>query len=182
MKIEQTAFEGLLIIAPSVYADERGFFFESYNKETHARAGLQFDWVQDNQSHSTYGVIRGLHFQHAPHAQTKLIRVLTGSILDVVVDLRKSSSTFGKSFSIELSSENKLQLLVPKGFAHGFAVTSPTADVMYKCDALYHKASESGIIFNDPDLAIDWKISTADQVVSEKDRILPRFTEMNSTF
>jgi len=182
MKIEQTGFEGLLVITPSVYADERGYFFESYNKETHARAGLNFDWVQDNQSHSTYGVIRGLHFQNSPHAQTKLIRALQGSILDVVVDLRKSSSTFGKSFSLELSAENKLQLMVPKGFAHGFVILSSTADVMYKCDALYNKASESGIIFNDPDLAIDWKIPAGEQVVSEKDRILPRFNEMNFNF
>lgn len=182
MKVEQTGFKGLVVLTPSVFADERGYFFESYNKDAHARAGLDFTWVQDNQSHSTYGVIRGLHFQNSPHAQTKLIRVLQGVILDVVVDLRKSSATFGKTFSLELSSENKLQLLVPKGFAHGFAVVSPTADVMYKCDTLYNKAAESGIIFNDPGLAIDWKVPTAEQVVSEKDRILPRFVDMDFNF
>jgi dTDP-4-dehydrorhamnose 3,5-epimerase len=182
MKIEQTGFEGLIILTPSVFADDRGYFFESYNKQTHLNAALHFEWVQDNQSHSKYGVIRGLHFQNAPHAQTKLIRVLQGSILDVVVDLRKGLPTFGKSFALEISEENKLQLLVPKGFAHGFSVLSESADVMYKCDALYNKSAESGIVYNDSDLSIDWKIPEANQIVSEKDLILPRFNEMSFNF
>ena len=178
MQIETTAFAGLYVITPKVFHDERGFFFESYNdlvfKNKH---GMDFTWVQDNQSHSTYGVIRGLHMQKAPHAQTKLIRVLQGNILDVVVDMRKSEKTFGKVFSVELSAENKKQLFIPKGFIHGFSVLSETADVMYKIDDFYHKDSEVGVIYNDPTLRIDWKVPVEKQVVSEKDLVLPSFTD-----
>jgi dTDP-4-dehydrorhamnose 3,5-epimerase len=182
MKVETTGFEGLIVITPSVFSDERGYFFESYNSASHLNAGMEYNWVQDNQSHSKHGVIRGLHFQNAPYAQTKLVRALQGEILDVVVDLRKGEPTFGKSFSVILSAENKKQLLVPKGFAHGFSVLSDSADVMYKCDALYNKQSESGLIFNDPSLNIDWKISPEEMVVSEKDLVLPTFDKIDADF
>lgn len=175
MKIDSTPFEGLLILTPRIFGDERGYFFESYNAQTFKQNGLDFDWVQDNQSRSTYGVIRGLHFQKPPYAQTKLIRVLQGEILDVVVDLRHDSTTFGQTYSIVLSSENQLQLLIPKGFAHGFVVLSERADVMYKCDELYNKESESGILFNDPKLNIDWKVDASKMIVSSKDLVLPAF-------
>lgn len=182
MKVETTGFEGLIVITPSVFSDERGYFFESYNRDTQLKAGLDFQWVQDNQSHSKHGVIRGLHFQKAPFAQTKLVRALQGEILDVVVDLRKGEPTYGKSFSVILTAENKKQLLVPKGFAHGFSVLSDSADVMYKCDALYNKQSESGLIFNDPSLQIDWKLSAAEMIVSEKDLVLPTFDSIDANF
>ena len=182
MKVETTGFEGLVVLTPSVFSDDRGYFFESYNRETHSKAGLDFQWVQDNQSHSKHGVIRGLHFQNAPFAQTKLVRALQGEILDVVVDLRKGEPTYGKSFSVILTAENKKQLLVPKGFAHGFSVLSHSADVMYKCDALYNKQSESGLIFNDPSLQIDWKISAGEMIVSEKDLVLPAFDNIDANF
>jgi len=178
MKITSTPFEGLFILEPRVFADERGYFFESYNSTTFENLGLNFNWLQDNQSQSSYGVIRGLHFQKAPYAQTKLIRVLQGEIYDVVVDLRHASATFGKSYAIRLSSENQLQLLIPKGFAHGFSVLSEEADVLYKCDALYNKESESGILYNDPVLEIDWQVPVDKQIVSEKDLVLPMFDAM----
>ena len=175
MNVETTGFEGLLLLTPSVFGDDRGYFFESYNRDTQLKAGLDFHWVQDNQSHSKHGVIRGMHFQKAPFAQTKLVRALQGEILDVVVDLRKGQPTYGRSFSVVLTAENKKQLLIPKGFAHGFSVLSETADVMYKCDELYNKESESGILFNDPQLGIDWKVDTDKMVVSSKDLILTAF-------
>jgi dTDP-4-dehydrorhamnose 3,5-epimerase len=182
MKVETTGFNGLLVLTPAVFADDRGYFLESYNRESHLKAGLDFHWVQDNQSHSKHGVIRGLHFQKAPFAQTKLVRALQGEILDVVVDLRKGEPTFGKVFSVLLSAENKKQLLVPKGFAHGFSVLSASADVMYKCDGLYNKQSESGLIFNDPTLKIDWKLSAEEMIVSEKDLVLPTFDNIDANF
>jgi dTDP-4-dehydrorhamnose 3,5-epimerase len=182
MKVETTGFEGLIVLTPSVFADDRGYFFESYNRDTQLKAGLDFQWVQDNQSHSKHGVIRGLHFQKSPFAQTKLVRALQGEILDVVVDLRKGEPTYGKSFSVILTAENKKQLLVPKGFAHGFSVLSDSADVMYKCDALYNKQSESGLIFNDPSLQIDWKLSAAEMIVTEKDLVLPTFDSIDANF
>ena len=182
MNVETTGFEGLLVLTPSVFGDDRGYFFESYNRETHLKAGLDFQWVQDNQSHSKHGVIRGLHFQKAPFAQTKLVRALQGEILDVVVDLRKGEPTYGKSFSVILTAENKKQLLVPKGFAHGFSVLSDSADVMYKCDALYNKQSESGLIFNDPSLQLDWKLSAGEMIVSDKDLVIPTFDNIDANF
>lgn len=182
MKIDSTPFEGLFVLAPRVFSDERGFFFESFNQQTFKQNDIDFNWVQDNQSHSQYGVIRGLHFQKPPFAQTKLVRVLQGEILDVVVDLRHASKTFGQSYSIVLSSKNHLQLLIPKGFAHGFSVLSETADVMYKCDAQYNKESESGILFNDPKLGIDWKVDADKMVVSSKDLILPAFDSTEIIF
>jgi dTDP-4-dehydrorhamnose 3,5-epimerase len=182
MKVVETGFEGLFVLEPRVFSDERGYFFESFNSQTFKGSGLEFDWVQDNQSHSIYGVIRGLHFQKPPFAQTKLVRVLQGEILDVVVDLRHASKTFGQSYSIVLSSQNHLQLLIPKGFAHGFSVLSETADVMYKCDELYNKESESGILLNDPQLAIDWRVDADKMVVSSKDLVLSAFDKNEIIF
>lgn len=182
MQFETTPFQGLMILTPRVFSDARGYFFESYNLQAMRNAGLLYEWVQDNQSHSSYGVIRGLHFQKAPHAQSKLVRVLQGEILDVVVDLRKDQPTFGQSFSVLLSAENKKQLLIPKGFAHGFSVLSGTADVMYKCDAMYNKESEGGLLFNDPALGIDWQLPADTFNVSEKDLILPLLNQVDAGF
>ena len=169
MKFFDTGIADLLLFEPRVFGDSRGYFFESYNEKQFAEHGINIRFVQDNQSMSSYGVIRGLHFQKAPYAQTKLVRVLHGRILDVAVDLRKNSPTYGKHFSAELSSDNKRQLLVPKGFAHGFSVLSEKAEVLYKCDAFYNKESESGIIYNDATLNIDWNIPAGKEIISEKD-------------
>ena len=169
MAFIKTEFPGLIIIEPTVFKDSRGYFFESYNQNNFKAAGIDIPFVQDNQSKSCYGVIRGLHYQLAPHAQTKLIRALSGSILDVVVDMRKGSPAFGRVFSIELSAANNKQLLIPKGFAHGFSVLSETAEVMYKCDEFYHKELEAGIIYNDSSLNIDWQIPADKAIVSDKD-------------
>jgi dTDP-4-dehydrorhamnose 3,5-epimerase len=173
MPFIKTDFPDLLIFEPKVFEDSRGYFFESYNANICKADGVVMTFIQDNQARSEYGVIRGLHYQLAPHAQTKFIRALSGNILDVVVDMRKGSPTFGKSFSIELSAENKKQLLVPKGFAHGYSVLSKTAEVFYKCDAFYNKEAEGGLLFNDPFLHIDWKIENGKEIISEKDLILP---------
>lgn len=177
-----TTFAGLIVVEPVVYEDSRGYFFESYNEQLYQANNIIMPFVQDNQSKSSYGVIRGLHYQRPPHAQTKLIRVLRGSIIDTAVDLRVGSPTFGQAFSIELSAENKKQLLVPKGFAHGFSVISDVAEVLYKCDAYYHKESEGGIIYNDPHLSIDWKIPADKAIVSEKDKLLSSFNNYAGDF
>lgn len=182
MPFTKTEFPGLLIFEPKVFADSRGYFFESYNQETCTTDNVAIDFIQDNQAGSEYGVIRGLHYQLAPFAQTKFIRALSGNILDVAVDLRKGSPTFGKSFSLELSGENKLQLLIPKGFAHGYSVLSATAEVFYKCDAFYHKDSEAGIAYNDVALNIDWKIETGKEIISEKDRMQPSLENCKNNF
>jgi dTDP-4-dehydrorhamnose 3,5-epimerase len=182
MPFTATNFPGLLVFEPNVFGDDRGYFFESYNEKTFQKNGIDQKFVQDNQSYSTYGVIRGLHYQVSPYAQTKLIRVLQGKILDVAIDIRKSSPTFGKSFSIELSDENKKQLLVPKGFAHGFVVLSQTADVLYKCDEFYNKESEAGIIYNDSTLSIDWKVPAAKIICSPKDLEHPSFENCINNF
>jgi dTDP-4-dehydrorhamnose 3,5-epimerase len=158
MPFIQTHIPDLLVFEPKIFEDSRGYFFESFNLQTFRAEGIGINFVQDNQSSSNYGVIRGLHYQLDPFAQVKLIRVLSGRILDVAVDIRKGSPTFGKSFSIELSAENKKQLFVPAGFAHGFSVLSEQAEVFYKCDSFYNKESEAGILYNDPSLNIDWKI------------------------
>ncbi len=173
MNIIKTEIPGLVVIEPKVFEDNRGYFFESYHEEKLSQHGIKTRFVQDNQSKSLYGVIRGLHFQAEPYAQTKLIRVLEGKIYDVAVDVRKGSPTFGKWFGIELSGENKKQFYVPKGFAHGFSVMSETAVILYKCDNLYNPASEGGILYNDPDLGIDWKVEPAKAVLSDKDKVLP---------
>ncbi len=173
MKITQTNIHGLLIIEPSVFEDKRGYFFESYNEQNFSDAGIEYRFIQDNQSMSSYGVIRGLHMQKPPHSQAKLIRVIGGSVFDVAVDIRKGSATFGEWFGMELSAENRLQMLVPKGCCHGFSVLTETATVFYKCDDFYHPETETGIRYNDPDLAIDWKIPVDKINVSEKDLKLP---------
>ena len=178
----KTDFPGLLIFEPTVFEDSRGCFFESYSEKNFAAEGIHIKFVQDNQSKSSYGVIRGLHYQAEPHAQTKLIRVLNGNILDVVVDIRKGSPTYGKEFSLELSADNKKQILVPKGFAHGFSVLSKTAEVLYKCDAFYHKGSEAGILFNDTALNIDWKIPVGKAIISEKDMNNPSLLNCKNNF
>lgn len=166
---------GLIIIDPVVFEDSRGYFFEAYNLSAFQQNGITCNFVQDNQSKSSYGVIRGLHYQQNPYAQAKLVRVMEGAILDVAVDIRKNSPTFGQSFEIELSAENKKQLFIPAGFAHGFSVLSETAVVLYKCDALYNKQSEGGIRFDDAKLAIDWKIPADKAIISDKDLKLPDF-------
>ncbi len=182
MPFIETDFPGLFVFEPKVFEDERGYFYESYNEQTFRDAGLTYTFVQDNQARSTYGVIRGLHFQAPPHAQTKVIRAIEGTILDVVVDIRKGSPTYGRSFSLELSLDNKKQLLVPKGFAHGYAVLSPSAEVFYKCDALYHKPSEGGICYKDPALKIDWQIPEDQAILSEKDKVLPLLETTEAIF
>ena len=158
MKVIQTGIDGLYILEPRVFEDTRGYFFESYNKTVFEAAGLFYDFVQDNQSKSSYGTVRGLHFQKGEHAQAKLVRVLEGVVLDVAVDLRRASPTYGKHVAVELSGENKLMMIIPRGFAHGFSVLSETAVFAYKCDNFYCKESEGGIRFDDPTLAIDWRI------------------------
>lgn len=182
MMLEQTNFPGLMVIKPDVFEDNRGYFFESYNYKNLSKEGILFNFIQDNQARSGYGTIRGLHYQLEPYAQTKLVRVLSGKILDVVVDIRKHSPTFGKAFTIEISSDNKLQLLVPRGFAHGYAVLSETAEVFYKCDAYYNKESEGGIIWNDPELNIDWKIPADKVIVSQKDKLYPGIKNCENNF
>ena len=182
MAFIKTEFPGLMIIEPTVFKDSRGYFFESYNENNFKEEGIDIKFVQDNQSKSSYGVIRGLHYQLAPHAQTKLIRVLSGSILDIVVDIRKGSPTYANAFSIELSAENNKQLFIPKGFAHGFSVLSDTAEVIYKCDEFYHKESEAGIVFNDAALNIDWKIPVASAIISDKDLVHPSLLNCKNNF
>jgi dTDP-4-dehydrorhamnose 3,5-epimerase len=177
-----TPIQDLLIFEPRIFEDNRGYFFEAYNEQVFAEAGIDIKFVQDNQSKSSFGVIRGLHYQQDPFAQTKLVRVLEGKILDVAIDIRKGSPHFGQSFSIELSADNKKQLLIPAGFAHGFSVLSETAVVLYKCDRFYNKESEGGIRFDDPMLAIDWGIPKGQEVVSEKDIQLPFFKDCNNNF
>ena len=173
MKIINTAIEGVYIIEPQVFEDNRGYFFESYNKQKMDEAGLKYDFIQDNQSMSKYGTIRSIHFQKGDFAQAKLVRVLEGTVLDVAVDLRKGSKTFGKHVAVELSAENKRQLMIPRGFGHGFSVLSETAVFTYKCDNVYNKASEGGIRFDDPDINIDWKVRPEDAILSDKDKNAP---------
>lgn len=177
MPLLDTPISGLLIFEPQVFADERGYFFESYNQRTWAEAGVQNVFVQDNQARSTRGVLRGLHYQVGDMAQAKLVRVTEGEVLDVAVDLRPGSDTFGQWYSILLSAENKRQLLVPRGFAHGYVVLSETAEFCYKCDNFYSKAHEGGVRFDDPTLAIDWQFDLSRVLVSEKDKALPFFAE-----
>lgn len=181
MEIEKTPLNNCLVITPRVFKDERGSFSETFNTQTFLNAtGIDTTFVQDNQSISSYGVIRGLHFQKGARAQAKLVRVIQGKVLDVVVDLRKQSATYGNVFSIELSAQNGKQLFVPRGFAHGFSVLENNTIFAYKCDNFYDKASEGGIIYNDPMLQIDWKIAPAQQLVSVKDQELPTFNEINA--
>ena len=174
MNITETALKGCFIIEPILFEDERGYFLESYNQKVFDNfLKEKVSFVQDNQSFSKRGVVRALHYQTGAHAQAKLVRVLHGEVLDVVVDLRKGSATFGDHIAIELSHRNKKQLFIPRGFAHGFVVMSETAEFFYKCDNLYNKASEGGIVYNDKTLSIDWKLPEKDLILSEKDQELP---------
>ena len=182
MKIEQTPIKDLFIIHPEVYSDDRGYFFESYNQAEFNQEGLNYKFIQDNQSFSKRGVIRGLHFQTNPFAQAKLLRVLEGEILDVALDLRKNSATYGQYESVILSADNKKQLMIPPGFAHGFSVLSQTASVLYKVDQPYHKNSERGIRFDDSSLKIDWHLEPNEIIVSEKDLVLPYLKDIDWEF
>jgi dTDP-4-dehydrorhamnose 3,5-epimerase len=182
MPIIKTGFPGLIIFEPTVLKDSRGYFFESYSERVFNAEGITTRFVQDNQSKSSYGVIRGLHYQLNPNAQTKLVRVLSGKIMDVAVDIRTGSSTYGKAFCLELSAENNKQLLIPKGFAHGFSVLSETAEVMYKCDEFYSKESEAGILYNDAALNIDWQIPAGRAIISEKDQQQPLLVNCKNNF
>jgi dTDP-4-dehydrorhamnose 3,5-epimerase len=174
MNFIQTPLSGCFVLEPKVFKDERGYFMESFNENTFQNGiGQKVHFVQDNQSYSSQGVLRGLHYQTGEHAQAKLVRVLEGEVLDVAVDIRPESKTFGQHFSILLSAENQKQLFIPRGFAHGFLVTSQNAIFFYKCDNFYNATSESGIIYNDPTLNIDWSFSEKDFIISEKDTVLP---------
>lgn len=177
MPFHSTPIADLMVFEPKVWHDERGYFYESYNAQTFAQAGINAQFVQDNQARSTRGVLRGLHYQVGESAQAKLVRVIEGVVFDVAVDLRPHSATYGQWFGIELSAENRLQLFVPRGFAHGYVVLSPTAEFFYKCDNFYAKNDEGGLHYADPALAIDWKIDLSQAVVSAKDQVLPRFGE-----
>ena len=181
MNIIETDIPGLLIVEPRVFADARGWFFESYSRRDldEVLGGVTF--VQDNESKSQYGVVRGLHFQKAPYAQSKLVRVVVGSVLDVAVDLRPGSPTFGRSEAVELSAENHRQLFIPKGFAHGFSVLSPEVIFQYKCDEFYHPEAEGAIAWDDPDLAIDWRVPAGSVILSAKDSAHPSFREYCKT-
>jgi len=182
MEIIKTDIPNLLIIKPEVYSDPRGFFVESYAQARYQEAGIAANFIQDNISKSSYGVIRGLHYQLAPYSQAKLIHVIEGKILDIAVDLRKNSPTFGQHYAVELTAENKLQFYIPQGFAHGFSVLSETAVVSYKCDNYYSQEAERGIAYNDATLNIDWKIPMDKAVISSKDSILPAFKEAEHNF
>lgn len=173
MEIIETGIKDLVIIKSRVFEDARGYFFETYNEEKYKQFNIHTKFVQDNRSKSSYGVIRGLHFQRNPHSQEKLVSVVVGKVYDVAVDLRSGSPTYGKWYGLELSDENHLQFLIPKGFAHGFSVLSETAIFSYKCDDFYSPQSEGGILYNDPALNIDWQIPAEKAIVSEKDLKLP---------
>ena len=182
MKLIDTPLPDLYIVEPNVFSDTRGYFFESYNAKKFIDLNIYNDFVQDNESFSGYGVIRGLHYQLAPYAQAKLVRVVQGRILDVAVDIRKNSPTFGKSFAYELNDKSKQMLFIPRGFAHGFSVLSETATVFYKCDALYSADAERGVCYNDSQLSIDWRIDPKDALVSAKDKVLPCFDNLETNF
>jgi len=179
MKVKETSLKDCFILEPTVFGDERGYFFESYNKKQfESLINQSVDFVQDNEAFSNKGALRGLHFQKGEHAQAKLVRVTEGTVIDVAVDLRPESETFLKHIAIELSSENKKQLFVPRGFAHGYIVLSDTAVFNYKCDNWYNKASEGGVIYNDATLNIDWQFKPEECIISEKDKILPTIKEL----
>ena len=178
MNIIETALPGVLILEPKVFGDARGYFFESWKRSDFEAAGITNDWVQDNESKSRFGVLRGLHYQAAPYTQAKIVRVIAGTVLDVVVDIRKGSPTYGRHTAVELSGENKRQLYIPRGFAHGFAVLSDEAVFVYKCDNIYMPSSERGIMFDDPALGIDWRIPPEKALLSEKDKKHPLLAEI----
>ena len=180
MKITTTPIDGLLVIEPQIFKDSRGYFFESYNQDKMKEAGIVLSFVQDNQSLSQKGAVRGLHFQAAPFEQGKLVRVVAGSVRDVVVDIRKNSPTYGQHFSIDLSAENQLMFWIPPGFAHGFETLENNTIFLYKCTNMYDKNSEGGLLWNDPAIGIKWQ--TTDAIVSEKDQILPLLKDFVSPF
>ncbi len=182
MNIIKTPIEGLLVIEPQVFKDARGYFVETYNAQRYREAGIEAQFVQDNQSCSSYGVVRGLHFQRPPYCQSKLVCCTVGRVLDVAVDLRKGSKTFGQWYSVELSEENKRQFFIPRGFAHGFSVLSEQAIFTYKCDNLYHPESEGGILLSDPNLAIDWQVPEELRILSDKDKKHPLLKDLDNPF
>jgi len=182
MEIIKTPIEGLLVIEPQVFRDARGYFVETYNEERYQQAGIAARFVQDNQSCSSYGVVRGLHFQRPPYTQAKLVCCTQGKVLDVAVDLRKDSPTYGQWYSVELSEENKRQFFIPRGFAHGFSVLSEKAVFTYKCDNLYHPEADGGLLLSDPDLNIDWQVPEKDRILSEKDTKHPLLKDLQNPF
>lgn len=182
MNIIKTPIEGLLVIEPQVFRDARGWFIETYQEERYRAAGVEARFVQDNQSCSSYGVVRGLHFQRPPFTQAKLVSCTHGRVLDVAVDLRKDSPTYGQHFAVELNEDNHLQFYIPKGFAHGFSVLSETAVFSYKCDELYHPEADGGILLSDPALMIDWLIPEEERILSEKDKHHPLLRELDNPF
>jgi len=182
MEIIKTPISGLIIIKPRVFEDARGFFCETYNEKAFSQAGIDLHFCQDNQSKSSYGVVRGLHYQLSPQSQSKLVSAVQGAVWDVAVDLRASSPTFGQWFGVELSEDNHLQFLIPQGFAHGFSVLTETALFAYKCDNLYSPTHERGLAYNDPALAIDWKIPADKALISEKDTKHPLLKDADMNF
>lgn len=182
MKITETEIEGVVIIEPQLFGDERGYFFESFSQREFNAAVRPVGFVQDNESKSVYGVIRGLHFQRGEHSQSKLVRVVQGAVLDIAVDIRKGSPTFGKYVAVELSEHNKRQLFIPRGFAHGFSVLTPEVIFQYKCDNYYNKESEGAIAWDDPLLAIDWRIPADKVILSEKDKHHPTLSAAGELF
>lgn len=182
MNVIKTDIEGLVIIEPRLFRDARGYFFESFSEREFAEKVAPVKFVQDNESRSSYGVLRGLHFQKPPYAQAKLVRVVKGRVLDVAVDLRKGSPTYGKYVAVELSEDNHLQFFIPRGFAHGFCVLSDEVVFQYKCDNYYAPQSEGALIWNDPDLGIDWRIPEEDVVLSDKDKCHPAFKDLDDVF
>lgn len=182
MEVIKTEIEGPVVLKPRIFKDARGYFYESYNKEEFDRLVEPVDFVQDNQSMSTFGVMRGLHFQRPPHAQAKLVRCIKGKVLDVAVDIRKDSPTYGKHVAVELSEENMLQFFIPRGFAHGFVVLSDVAVFQYKCDNFYAPEADGGISIVDDSLGIDWKIEIKNAILSDKDRNHPLFVDFQSPF
>jgi len=182
MNFIETQVMDLILVEPKIFEDQRGYFFEAFREDCFKEAGIPSHFIQDNQSKSSFGVLRGLHYQLAPFAQAKLVRVLQGQIFDVAVDLRKNSKTFGQWFGVDLSEDNKKQLFIPKGFAHGFSVLSKIAIVLYKCDNIYNQASERGIFYADKFLNIDWKINPGEAVISAKDKENPIFEQAEMNF
>lgn len=182
MNIISTSIEGLLVIEPKVFEDARGYFVETYNEQRYREAGITAQFVQDNQSCSCYGVVRGLHFQRPPYTQAKLVCCTEGRVLDVAVDLRKDSPTYGKWYAVELSAENHRQFYLPRGFAHGFSVLSEKAVFSYKCDNFYHPEADGGILLSDPDIAIDWQVPADKMILSEKDQHHPLLRDLDNPF
>jgi len=182
MEVKTTPIQGLLVIEPQVFRDARGYFVETYNEERYRAAGVDAAFVQDNQSCSSYGVVRGLHFQRPPYTQAKLVSCAVGRVLDVAVDLRKDSPTFGQWYAVELDAESHRQFYIPRGFAHGFSVLSEVAVFTYKCDNLYHPEADGGLLLSDPDLAIDWQVPEDKRIMSEKDKKHPLLRDFDNPF